>query len=635
MHLRIFVVFLTLAANLAFAQVKAFGQRVRQPGSINLPYNVTIGENTWTIQHGGWFQQQGNQPIFGQAANITVNGQGVQGNMHRAALDKKTNELVLEGMNIAGLSLTRRIFFSEEENYCRYIDVFTNRGATEVAVQLMMQTSLNFGINAGNLVTDPKRDTSTIGWIAQTGAGPSVLEWWAGNGSKVTPEVQWQQGNSFVQPTYRFAVPPKATVAIAHVHGIHGTAEAAEQFVRSREGKLFQGVPPEIRKAIINFRAGGMMLGDREMLRGETLDVVELRTGDQLRGTLSAKSYTVQTSFGDIEVPAEKVIGMLTAGSFKPRQLLVTRDGEIIGGTLKGDTIALELSSGQTTAVPLSQVNRVGYRKGPDEVDEVTFTKSMVLLRTGDRLAFFPPAEPVNILTRFGRISLPMDQFASIDLRGTESAAHIATLNDGSRFGGLLENPQLQLKLATSGQTIPLPIGAIAMIQNSAETPEIAATSTSLKLAGGDELAAELTGVLKLDTAFDTLTINADEITAVAPLKESGFDIQVTLWDQTTVSGQLTEPALQCKLGETTLSIPLALLEQYRQPNPRPSRAVENQIKAIVSELNAEDFKQRESAEAKLVTMGEIVIPILRQLRDAQPLEAQQRIDSVLKKVQK
>jgi hypothetical protein len=50
--------------------------------------------------------------------------------------------------------------------------------------------------------------------------------------------------------------------------------------------------------------------------------------------------------------------------------------------------------------------------------------------------------------------------------------------------------------------------------------------------------------------------------------------------------------------------------------------------------LSAEDWHQRDNAEAALTTMGPAVIGVLRQIRPTAPPEAQQRIDAIIRKVQ-
>ena len=66
----------------------------------------------------------------------------------------------------------------------------------------------------------------------------------------------------------------------------------------------------------------------------QLLDVVELRGGDRYKGTLQDQSYSLQTPYGLVQLPAERVVAMLTVGDFRPTQLLVTTDGEAFGGQI-------------------------------------------------------------------------------------------------------------------------------------------------------------------------------------------------------------------------------------------------------------------------------------------------------------
>jgi len=53
----------------------------------------------------------------------------------------------------------------------------------------------------------------------------------------------------------------------------------------------------------------------------------------------------------------------------------------------------------------------------------------------------------------------------------------------------------------------------------------------------------------------------------------------------------------------------------------------------LVTDLNADDFKQRDDAEHQLVKLGAGVVPTLKAMREQQTPEAQQRIDSVVKQL--
>src|SRR5688572_32891638 len=79
------------------------------------------------------------------------------------------------------------------------------------------------------------------------------------------------------------------------------------------------------------------------------------------------------------------------------------------------------------------------------------------------------------------------------------------------------------------------------------------------------------------------------------------------------------------------MKVAVALVEEYTQPTPQPSEQIVAKAKALVAELSADDWKQRDRAETQLVGLGPVIIPTLKQLRTDQTPEPQQRIDSVLK----
>ena len=48
-------------------------------------------------------------------------------------------------------------------------------------------------------------------------------------------------------------------------------------------------------------------------------DVIETRTGDQFRGTLKDATYKINTFYGPVELPAEKVVSVVSIGAVRPR----------------------------------------------------------------------------------------------------------------------------------------------------------------------------------------------------------------------------------------------------------------------------------------------------------------------------
>ncbi len=467
--------------------------------------------------------------------------------------------------------------------------------------------------------------------------GKTAVEVFAGKSAQTSGQIQWDQGSNVVQYSMQVDVPAGKSAAVMHLHAIAPTPDKGGEIVNGvRLSKICGDLSPELRKTIVNFAVTRNFIGDREILRGNVFDVVELRTGDSLFGTLQEKSYKLTTAFGPMEFPADKIVGLINVGQFRPRQLLVSSEGEMIGGALEKQTIDLQLGSGQVTQIPLVQVSRIGYRKRVDEPDEWKFDKPMVMLQSGDRMNIQMPDQPVDVMTRFGQLKLSPSLISSITLQGEDHGVHEIYLNNGSKFAGLVMADQLGLKLASTQMTINVPLSSIARIQFSPDAAEIPDGAATLSLVSGDLFVGSISGEIKLDTTFDTIKVPGSQIRGLVKVKESNSDVQLTLWDQTKLSGQLEEASLMCDLGGgLSVRAPTALLDTYTQPSPMPSDQMMEKIKATVVQLGADDWKARDQAQADLVAMGATVLPVLKQLRESQGPEAQQRIDAIVKQFDK
>lgn len=625
------------AGNVAEAQVR----RVVAAGAggvVNLPYPVSDNAgNQWFIYQNGWLQQQGNNQVYGQGAMLQINGQQPSSRNNQARLDEKTGEIIFENMTAqGGVQVTRRILPMRDEGAVRYIDIVKNPQANEVPLTITIQSNINYGVQNAEMVPDERRKGQNLAWVAQTHNNRTAVEVYAGKGAKQAPTINWQQGSNSVNAALQTTIPANGEIAIMHLHATAVSQQAGVDWVNGlKESALLKTIPSELRKIIVNFVTGQSYIGDRELLRGDLFDVIELRGGDQMKGTLKEPSYKLETFYGTIELPVDRVIALINVGDFRPRQLLVTIDGEIFGGKLAKDTLAMELTSGQTTQVPLSQVTRFGYRKRPNEPEEWTFNKPFMMMRSGDRVAVAMPEQPIDVVTRYGAMKVDPKTIAAIVFQSEEHGVHEVRLTDGSHFAGLVSANQFEMTLAGAGpepQVVKFPASGVSRMQFVAELPEIdEETAPTLRLVNDDTLVGAISGKLKLDTAFDTLTVEGGQIRKLAHASDAGLDVQVTLWDQSIVSGQLQEPQVQVALKSgLVLTVPVALVEEYHHPEPQPASAMVEKIKETVGRLNAEDWKERDRAAAQLTEMGPIVAPVLKSMRDSQPPEAQQRIDQVL-----
>lgn len=632
-----FLLALALVTMPAMAQGMRRGMVVGGKGVVNLPYcpqPADAAGNQWFIYQGGFFRQQGNMPVISEGAQLMINGNQATSTTNQGRVEEN-GEFVIDNLTAPGCSIVRRIMINKEEGYIRVIDVFKNTGAAELSLPLMYRSSLNYGIGSSQPIADAKKAGQTIGIIASDSQGRSVMELFGGRGSKVAVQATAPPNNGFAQATMNLLIPAGKETAIMHLYAITTGPDAALKILAAlKESKILANVPKPIRKLIANFPGGNLFIndGDIEILRGESYDVAEMHGGDLMKGALKEKTWKLNTFYGPVELTADKVIGLINIGDSRPRQLLVTTDGQIFGGRLEKQTVELELASGQVTNLPLSQITRLGYRKRAGEPDEWTFDKPTILLRSGERIRVQMPVEEIAVMTRYGLLKLKPSSLSSIAFQNEENGVHEIYLTDGSKFAGLAEADTFQMKLADSAdQIVKFPASAIARLQLSTKIDDADDTTPALKLANEDLLVANLAGQYKLDTAFDTIAMKGDQIKSISHSKSSPLDVIVRLWDDSSLSGQLQEPELNCLLKcGVSVKVPVALLAEYSQPQPKPADAMIDRVKMVVEKLNADDWKVRDEAQKQLTAMGAPIAPVLKQLRGAQSPEAQQRIDDVL-----
>lgn len=601
-------------------------------GNVNLPYQIPDGAGTnWTIYGNGLVRQNGNMPMFAQAALLMINGEQAPGHNNRGRIDPKSQELVIEGLTVGQVQLTRRVK-AMGDGTIRIVDVLE---ADAEQVDLTLQSSVNFGINLTESIEDPGTG-NTLGVVAQTGAGQMALAVYALVGAKLEPMVIPQPEMNTISSTISVPLSKARQAAIVHIHGSVATTQAARDLVLKMDvRKYLSDLPPEVQKILVNVPSQSGLVGDVELPRDAAQDVIEIRTGDRLTGTIDAPSYLLQTPFGALDVKADRVLGMVSIGQYKPRQILVLNDGQLIGGHIEAEHVPLTMSSGQVVRVPMGRIVRMGYRYKGTEPESPTLAAPWVQLRSGDRIGLRSGGAAVPLVTRLGPLSLERDKLAAIVPGDPNAPVPTIELTDGSKLQAMVAAQDLQVILRERDGPVTLPVASVTRLQLAEPTELDPQATPVLTMISGDRLVGSLSGVVRLQLAFDEVTLNAEELRGINRHSEAGGnDVQVTTWDGAKLSGQFVESQLSLKTQSgIDLKAPVALLDAYAQPAPAPSGQMLERIRSIVAELDAADWKRRDAAEAQLAALGPSVVGVLKQRRASQPAEVQQRIDSILRRL--
>lgn len=648
---------------------------------ITLPTTVTDNAGSvWTIYANGMVQQQGGGiPIFGQLGQFTVNGNaananrlnmpnGMIGNMPggmaaaagggaSARIDDRTGEVTLSNLTVGGFIVTRRILVEKETASLRFADTFRNLTNAEKAAVINYSGSFNFGIQSSRLITPPdlKKSNQPLGWIGMTGNNRAIFSAWGLTGGKVIPRVNYPEGSNVLNVSINFQIPGNKDISVVHYHGSTDTLDkAAGEVSAARFSKLLPALPDAVRRSLVNLPARGANLpDDLEILRGEQTDVIETTTGDLLRGSFQDKTFPLTTFFGKAQLPAEKVLAIVTLGRQRPMHLLLTSEGELFGGTLDLPALTFQLASGQTIKLPITQFRRAGARMAPTPIagaDEPRMPrKPLLFLRNGQRLAIAAPTNAFDFASRYGPLSIPANKIVQLSLYSPTSPVHQVTLTDGSKFSAILTVPKFDLTLdgAVGSQSVSVPTPLIAALQPTAPGDDDASPTNTpqLRTLGEDLFVGSLTGTLQLDTAFETIDIPADGIRSIRRANENPetsttfSELRITQWDGTVLTGTPKSLTLPVNLASgLSIAIPVDLIAAFDNPKPRPSAAMAETIKVLIAKLNDDDFKTREQAQAQLLANGSSILPLLKEARETQPPpapEVQQRLDTLIGQLDK
>ncbi|MDB5333722.1 MAG: hypothetical protein JWP03_4873 [Phycisphaerales bacterium] len=600
--------------------------------SVQIPYTFRDNLGTqWDVQADGCIGP-GDADIYDAGGRLFVGAnQQYSPNAQQAQLDATANEIVLPSMPLAGLNVSRRVAVNAKEGWCRWIEVLEN--PTGAAIKTTVHVNFDLGGNVQNSQGFSDEKTRQQIGLAVFDGNRGIAMLGAGRGAKVTPTFAPQQGNDQVDVTWEVEVPAHKIAAVVHVQAVRPTVDEATGFLqKSASQKFLEHLPPDLSKAVVNFPPHAGSMAELEILRGTLLDVVELHGGDQYKGTIQETKYAIATPYGPVELPAEKVVALLTVGEFRPTQLVVTTDGEAFGGLLQSPAIRLQLSSGQVTPIPIASISRIGYRKRLGEPTEFKYDQPMLLLRNGDRIGVERPTGPVLVNTRFGPLALKPEAIAAVLFQGEEQPVHQILLTDGSRFAGLVQKDPLEFKPRTiaAGKTLSFTAGAVSRLQL-AKAEEPSDDAPTLSLSTTDRLVGTLAGKLQLETAFDIIAINGPEVRAISRAGNAPGEVQLTLWDETTLSGRLKGDVMDVALKSgPTLRVPASLVEEYNQPQPQPPASILEKIHGLIAELGKDDWKGADRAAADLTAMGPQVSATIKSLRDAQAKPAQDRIDRIL-----
>ena len=292
---------------------------------VNLPYMQPDKDgNQWMVHFYGYLQQQGNMPVYSNAGVLTINGASSTGRVASARRRSTARPASWSSRTcqIGGFTVTRRFQFNKDEGYVRIIDVITNTQNRDQtgAARAQRQRQLRRAKRPDDPRPQEEGPEHRVGRLRPRPTTARSSRSSTASAPRRRSASTTSTGNSQVIGNLSVNVPAGKEIAVMHVHAVANSAAEAQDWSRSsRSPRRSRTSRPRSRKLIVNFNASSAFYGDYEVLRGELFDVVEMRTGDQFRGTLKDAIVQDRHVLRPRHLPAEKVISVISIGAVRPR----------------------------------------------------------------------------------------------------------------------------------------------------------------------------------------------------------------------------------------------------------------------------------------------------------------------------
>jgi hypothetical protein len=368
--------------------------------------------------------------------------------------------------------------------------------------------------------------------------------------------------------------------------------------------------------------------------RIDLADRIRLADDTVLLGTIQNDRYTVTTSFGKLEIPAARVAGLLGPTKETSAARLVLTDGQALAGTLTEGAVLLRLSTGSTLRVPVADIRECGYRICEEKPAASATAGPMAALRGGDWLALADAELQLELRTAAVKLPLPIRSILRIESAAVDGRAHRVRLANSSRLTGTLlpETLTLNLKL---GRTLQIPRSRLhrLLLPTRAVRP---AGQATLRLRNGDVLIGRIgEQALTLRTAFGDVRFDPVNVLEVRFGAKPGAGATVRMWDETVLRGRLVEPAVSFAIvpGGPTVKLQSARIESIVRASALPPADVVRRAEALIAQLGAASFVQREAATRKLIEMGAPIRAVLEKHHGHADPEVRERIERILEAI--
>ncbi len=553
-HTRIVPVLLAIASVAAVAGAQTTGIHISDGKSQSFVWTVTDGHGyRWDINHNGTVGD-GTSDAYDGGMRIDVNNSsfswGRNGQMNKAG-----DEVEVGPWQYGNLKISRRVYVDKKAGYCRWIDIFENSTASDQAVSIRYYTDMGGSIlmshTTSGKATVQEEDWGFVTGYRDSSSRPAVVHVFASKGAKVMPRVQFQRNSDNVYYYFNITVPANKAVALCFFEAQRRPFAKAKAFLKDFDVNAeLRKVPSKLKRIILNMGNASMSVGRLELPRHETHDLAVLRNGDELLGTILNETFGIRGHLGQIDLPAERVLGLAVPAAEDDFVQLALTDGQILAGQLTSGPVRIKLQNGNEMALDGRKLATMSFRMSEEKPESLEISDPMVILRGGQQVIFNADDLDTSFHTEYGQFPLRPEQLSRVHLHTADGGLHRAVFRNGSVVSGLLMLDRFKVRLPELDATLQCPRGQADALAfpGQAVTDKKRAVIT---LRNDDKVIGFfLDEKITIGTQFGQVQLDPYRIASAEFMSGSLAQVSCKLHDGSTVSGKVLNAALRFQVDK-------------------------------------------------------------------------------------
>lgn len=417
---------------------------------VPLPFYLKDGlENTWEIEKSGRIHgphpHEKDDPNSRNADHDPASGLYIDNIIFRDSESATRNiyeegtELVLGPHVIGPVYVTRKIYFGNGEGYIRYSEIIENRSTTPVTINVL----LRHWLDGPKLVWE---NTSTV--VAADNETSSAITYIFGGEGAAVSFKRNERAPEIDLIIETLSIQPQSKAVVVHFIGTRPQREQALEF-----GQSFLVPPaclhidPSDLSSIVNFdpRTLGAKAGI-EIFRGLENEAVLLKSGDKLTGSVQNTTFKIQTSYAQLEFPADKIATIIYEGGANNIERIVVLNGDIFSGFILDSEVDFKLNAGPLVSIRKEKISKLGFRIRADEKEKYPVNHD-ITLTNGDHFSGVVLNKSLTIGASFGDMPIEIETIAKIEFISKNGVVTEITLKNGDKVSGFLKDEDLKIKL--------------------------------------------------------------------------------------------------------------------------------------------------------------------------------------------